>query len=188
MRSVQEFIDYAKANPGKLSLASSGVGGTPHLAGELFKSMTGIEMVHVPYRGSSAVYPDLVSGRVHVLFDNLSGPVLALIGERKLRALGETALARWPSLPDLPAVAETVPGFEVIVWYGLFAPRATPSDVIATLNRAVNAALADPGMLARIAEIGGAPMPMTPAELDAFVRADTEKWRKVIATAHITAE
>jgi len=151
VKTVQDFIDYAKANPGKLSMASSGVGATPHLAGELFKAMTGIAMVHVPYRGSSAVYPDLVSGRVHVLFDNLGGPVLALIGDGKLRALGETALTRWPSLPDLPAVAETVSGFEVIVWYALFAPRATPPDVIATLNRAVNAALADPAMRARIA-------------------------------------
>jgi len=188
VRSVQDFIACAKANPGRLSMASSGVGATPHLAGELFKSMTGIEMVHVPYRGSSAVYPDLVSGRVHVLFDNLGGPVLALIGDGKLRALGETALTRWPSLPDLPAVAETVPGFEVIVWYGLFAPKATPPDVIATLNRAINAALADPAMRARIAAGGGAPMPMSPAELDAFVRADTEKWRRVIEAAHISAE
>jgi tripartite-type tricarboxylate transporter receptor subunit TctC len=188
VRTVQDFIDYAKANPGKLSMASSGVGGTPHLAGELFKSMTGVEMVHVPYRGSSAVYPDLVSGRVHVLFDNLSGPVLSLIGDRKLRVLGETALDRWPSLPDLPAVAETVPGFEVIVWYGLFAPKATPPDVIATLNDAINAALTNASMRARIADSGGAPMRMTPAELDAFVRADTEKWRKLIEAAHISAE
>jgi tripartite-type tricarboxylate transporter receptor subunit TctC len=188
VKTVQDFIDYAKANPGKLSMASSGVGATPHLAGELFKSTTGIEMVHVPYRGSSAVYPDLVSGRVHVLFDNVGGPVLSLIGDGKLRALGETALTRWPSLPDLPAVAETVPGFEVIVWYGLFAPRATPPDVIATLNHAVNASLTDPTMCARIADGGGEPMPMSPAALDAFVRADLAKWRQVIETAHISAE
>jgi tripartite-type tricarboxylate transporter receptor subunit TctC len=188
VRSVAELIDYAKANPGKLSFGSSGVGASPHLAGELFKSMTGVNMLHVPYRGSSAVYPDLVSGRVQVFFDNLSGTVLALIREGKLRALGVTSAARWPSLPDLPAVAETVPGYEVIVWYGVFAPKRTPPALVDALNHGINAALADPGIRARMADIGGQPMPMTPVELDAFVRADIAKWRKVIEFAKISAD
>jgi tripartite-type tricarboxylate transporter receptor subunit TctC len=188
VRSVAELIDYAKANPGKLSFASSGVGASPHLAGELFKSMTGVNMLHVPYRGSSAVYPDLVSGRVQVFFDNLSGTVLGLIHEGKLRALGVTSATRWPSLPDLPAVAETLPGYEVIVWYGVFAPNGTPPAVVDALNKGINAALADPGIRARMADIGGQPMPMTPAELDAFVRADIAKWRKVIEFAKISAD
>ncbi len=188
VHSVREFIDYAKANPGKLTMASSGVGASPHLAGELFKSMTGVDMLHVPYRGSSAVYPDLVSGRVQVFFDNLSGSVLGLIHEGKLRALGVTTAGRWPSLPDLPAVAETVPGYEVVVWYGVFAPKGTPPAVVEALNKGINAALADPKTRARMADIGGEPMPMTPAELDAFVRADIAKWRKVIEFAKISAD
>jgi len=150
--------------------------------------MTGVDMLHVPYRGSSAVYPDLVSGRVQAFFDNLSGTVLALIHEGKLRALGVTSAARWPSLPDLPAVAETVPGYEVIVWYGVFAPKGTPPALVDTLNKGINAALADPSIRARMADIGGEPMPMTAAELDAFVRADIAKWRKVIEFAKISAD
>jgi tripartite-type tricarboxylate transporter receptor subunit TctC len=188
VHSVAELIDHAKANPGKLSFASSGIGASPHLAGELFKSMTGVNMLHVPYRGSSAVYPDLVSGRVQVFFDNLSGTVLGLIHEGKLRALGVTSAARWPSLPELPAVAEIVPGYEVIVWYGVFAPRSTSPALVDALNKGINAALADPGVRARMADIGGEPMPMTPAELDAFVRADIAKWRKVIEFAKISAD
>ncbi|HLH88049.1 MAG TPA: tripartite tricarboxylate transporter substrate binding protein [Xanthobacteraceae bacterium] len=188
VHSVAELIAYAKANPGKLSFASSGVGASPHLAGELFKSSTGVNMLHVPYRGSSAVYPDLVSGRVQVFFDNLSGTVLGMIHEGKLRALGVTSAKRWPTLPDLPALAETVPGYEVIVWYGIFAPKATPPAVIDALNKGINAALADPDIRKRMADIGGEPMPMTPAELDAFVRADIAKWRKVIEFAKISAD
>jgi tripartite-type tricarboxylate transporter receptor subunit TctC len=188
VHSVAEFIAYAKANRGKLTMASSGVGASPHLAGELFKSMAGVEMLHVPYRGSSAVYPDLVSGRVQVFFDNLSGSVLGLIHEGKLRALGVTTATRWPSLPDLPAVAETVPGYEVLVWYGMFAPKGTPTAVTEALNKEINAGLSDAKMRARMAGIGGEPMPMTPAELDTFVRADIAKWRKVIEFAKISAD
>ena len=188
VKSVREFIDYAKANPGKLSMASSGVGASPHLSGELFKFMAGIDMLHVPYRGSSAAYPDLISGRVHVLFDNLGGPVLALLGAGKLHALGVTTTVRSPALPDVPTIADTVPGYEVSVWYGLFAPRGTPPDAIATLNKAINEGLASPKILARITDGGGVPMPMSPAELDTFVRNDIDKWRKVIEAAKIPAE
>jgi tripartite-type tricarboxylate transporter receptor subunit TctC len=188
VHSVREFMDYAKANPGKLTMASSGVGASPHLAGELFKSMTGVNMLHVPYRGSSAVYPDLVSGRVQVFFDNLSGTVQGLIHEGKLRALGVTTATRWPSLPDMPAVAETVPGYEVVVWYGIFAPKGTPAAVIGALNKEINAALADAGIRKHMSDIGGQAMPMSPAELDTFVRADIAKWRKVIEFAKISAD
>ena len=144
VKTVQEFIDYAKAHPGQLSMASSGVGASPHLSGELFKFMTKIDMVHVPYRGSSAAYPDLITGKVHLLFDNLSGPALELIRSGQLRVLGVTAASRWESLSDVPAIAETVPGYDVTIWYGLFAPKNTPAEIVAALSRSVNAGLSDP--------------------------------------------
>jgi tripartite-type tricarboxylate transporter receptor subunit TctC len=187
VKTVQDFIDYAKANPGKLSMASSGVGASPHLSGELFKFMTKIEMVHVPYRGSAAVYPDLMAGNVHVLFDNLAGSI-ELARSGKLRALGVTSAKRWDSLPDIPAIAETVPGYEVNVWYGIVAPKNTPPLVVAALSTAIDAALADPKIIMRFAEAGGLPMPMSPDELGKFMAEDTEKWRKVAAFAGISAE
>jgi tripartite-type tricarboxylate transporter receptor subunit TctC len=187
VRTVQEFIDYARARPGQLSMASSGIGASPHLSGELFKFMTRIEMVHVPYRGSAAIYPDLMAGNVHVLFDNLAGSI-ALARAGKLRALGVTTAKRWDALPDIPAIAETVPGYEVNVWYGIFAPRNTPPDVIATLNKAIGVALSDPKVTARFAELGGLPMPMSPAELGKYVAEDTEKWRKVVEFAGVRLE
>ncbi|HEY6256619.1 MAG TPA: tripartite tricarboxylate transporter substrate binding protein [Xanthobacteraceae bacterium] len=187
VRTVQEFIDFAKAHPGGLSMASSGVGASPHLSGELFKFMTKIEMVHVPYRGSAAVYPDLMTGAVHVLFDNLAGSI-ELVRAGRLRALAVTTANRWDSLPDIPAIAETVPGYEVSVWYGIVAPKGTPSPILAALNKAVAAALVDPKVVARFAELGGLPMPMTPDELGRFIADDTEKWRKVIAFAGVSAE
>jgi tripartite-type tricarboxylate transporter receptor subunit TctC len=186
--SVKEFIDHAKAHPGALSMASSGVGASPHLSGELFKFMAKIDLVHVPYRGSAAAYPDLITGKVHVLFDNLGGPVLELVRGGKLRALGVTTAKRWDALPEIPAIAETVPGYEVDIWYGVFAPRNTPSDAVAALNKAINAGLADPSLKARLAEGGGLPMPMTPEELGKFVADDTEKWRKVIEFAGVSAD
>jgi tripartite-type tricarboxylate transporter receptor subunit TctC len=188
VKTVSEFIDYAKANSGQLSMASSGVGASPHLSGELFKFMSKIDMVHVPYRGSAAAYPDLLTGRVHVLFDNLGGPVLDMVRTGKLRALGVTSSSRWESLPDIPAVAESVPGYEVNVWYGIVAPRNTPPQILATLNRALNIALADPKVIARFAENGGKPMPMTTGEFGKFIADDVEKWRKVVAFAGISAE
>jgi tripartite-type tricarboxylate transporter receptor subunit TctC len=188
VNTVKELIDYAKAHPGALSMASSGVGASPHMSGELFKFMTGIDMVHVPYRGSAGAYPDLMTGKVHVLFDNLSGPVLELVRAGKLRALAVTTATRWDSLPDIPAIAETVPGYEVSIWYGVFAPRNTPPQVVEALNKAVNAGLADPHVKARLAEGGGIPMPMSPDELGKFVADDTEKWRKVVEFAGVTAE
>jgi tripartite-type tricarboxylate transporter receptor subunit TctC len=188
VRTVQEFIDYAKSYPGRLSMASSGVGASPHLSGELFKFMTKIEMVHVPYRGSSAAYLDLVSGKVHVLFDNLGGPVLELVQSGKLRALGVTSANRWESHKEIPAVAETVPGYEVSIWYGLFAPKGTPTEIVGALNGAISEGLSNPRVATRIAEGGGVAMRMTSAEFGAFVKDDVDKWRKVIEFAGISAD
>jgi tripartite-type tricarboxylate transporter receptor subunit TctC len=187
VNTVQEFIDYAKANPGKLSMASSGHGTTVHLSGELFKAMTKIEMVHVPYRGSSAAYPDLMTGKVHVLFDNLTGAI-QLVRSGKIRALGVTTDTRWGAVPDLPTIAETVPGYEASVWYGIVAPKGTPPEIVTVLNKAVNAALADPKLLARFEEAGGLPMPMSPGELGRLIAEETEKWRKVVEFAGVSVD
>jgi tripartite-type tricarboxylate transporter receptor subunit TctC len=186
--SVKDFIDYAKANPGKISFASSGVGASPHLSGEYFKFLTKIDMVHVPYRGSAAAYPDLMSGKVEVLFDNLGGPVLQMVRAGTLRALGVTSAQRWPLLPDLPAIAETVPGYEIYVWYALFAPKNTPPEIVAALNGALKDAVADPKVAARFAQDGGVPAVMTPEELARFLADDEANWRKMVEAAGIPAE
>ena len=185
--TVQEFIDYARANSGKVLFASSGNGTSVHLSAELFKAMTRIEMMHVPYRGASAAYPDLMTGKVHVLFDNLPG-VIEFARTGKLRALAVTTARRWPSLPDLPTIAETVPGFEASIWYGIFAPSRTPPDIVAALNSAINASLADPKFAARLADAGGKPMPMTPAELGRFVAEDINRWRQAVEFAGISVD
>jgi tripartite-type tricarboxylate transporter receptor subunit TctC len=179
VRTVAEFISYVKANPGKLSFASSGTGASPHMSGELFKTMTGIDMIHVPYRGAGPAMTDLLPGRVQVMFDNLPSSIEHIRAGR-LRALGVTSAKRSDALPDVPTIGETVPGYEVSVWNGICVPRGTPPEIIATLNRAVNAVLADPKLQARFAELGGAPMPMTPAEFGNLVVAETEKWAKVV--------
>jgi tripartite-type tricarboxylate transporter receptor subunit TctC len=178
-RTVAEFIDYAKANPGKVYFASSGTGASPHMSGELFKAMTGINMIHVPYRGAGPAMTDLLPGRVQVMFDNLPSSIEHIRAGR-LRALGVTAGKRSEALPDVPTIGETVPGYEVSVWNGIAAPKGTPPEVIDTLNRAVNAVLADPRLQARFADLGGAPMPMTPAEFGKLVAEETEKWAKVV--------
>jgi tripartite-type tricarboxylate transporter receptor subunit TctC len=178
-RTVAEFIDYAKANPGKVSFASSGTGASPHMSGELFKTMTGIDMLHVPYRGAGPAMTDLLPGRVQLMFDNLPSSIEHIRAGR-LRALGVTAAKRSEALPDVPTIGETVPGYEVAVWNGIAAPKGTPPEIIDTLNRAVNAVLADPRLQARFAELGGAPMPMTPAEFGHLVAEETEKWAKVV--------
>jgi tripartite-type tricarboxylate transporter receptor subunit TctC len=188
VHTVQEFIDYARAHPGQISFASSGVGASPHLSGEYFKFLTKIDMVHVPYRGSAAAYPDLMSGKVHVLFDNLGGPVLEMVRAGTLRALGVTSAQRWPLLPDMPAIAETVPGYEIYVWYALFAPRNTPPDIVMLLNSALKNAAAEPGIVARFKQDGGVPTTMTPNELAKFMADDEARWRKMVEAAGITAE
>jgi len=186
--TVQEFIDYAKANPGKLSMASSGVGASPHLSGEYFKSMAKIDMVHVPYRGSAGAYPDLISGKVQVLFDNLGGPALQMVRSGQLRALAVTSARRWPLLPDLPTIAETVPGYDVDVWYGMFAPRNTPPEIIKQLNTGLANVVADPKVAARFAEDGGLPSPMPVESLAKFLVDDQARWRKMVEAAGLTAE
>ena len=185
--NIAEFIAYARANPRRINFASGGVGTSPHLSGELFKVMTGVELVHVPYRGTAPALTDLLAGEVQVLFDNLPGSI-GHIKSGKVRALGVTAAKRVPALPDVPAIAETVPGYEASVFYGIAAPKDTPPDIIATLNHAVNAVLADPKLKARIAELGGEPMPMTPAQLGNLVAEETEKWGKVVKFAGVRAD
>jgi tripartite-type tricarboxylate transporter receptor subunit TctC len=177
-KSVAELIDYAKANPGKINMASAGNGSVTHLAGELFMMMAGVSMVHVPYRGAEAM-PDLVTGRTQVMF----APVAMSIGfirDGRLRALAVTSSRSSPVLPGIPPLASIIPGYEVIGWYALGAPKATPADMIAALNKAVNASLAEPAIANRIRALGAEPMIMSPSELDAFVAADTARWAKAV--------
>ncbi|MBV8923723.1 Bug family tripartite tricarboxylate transporter substrate binding protein [Bradyrhizobium sp.] len=187
VKSVKELIDYCKKNPGKISFASSGNGTTVHMSAELFKAMTGCEMVHVPYRGSALAFPDLISDKVQLIFDNLP-TALAQARGGSLRALGVTSRERWPGLPDMPAIAETVPGFESMVFYGMSAPKGTPPEIVAILNKAVNEVLDDPKLKARLAELGGVPMPMTPEAYGALIAEETERWRKVVAFAGVSVE
>lgn len=186
-RTVAEFIAYAKANAGKLNMGASGVGGPTQLYGELFKAMTGIDMVAVPYRGVGMALPDLISGRLDVIF----APVATAVGQiraGKLRPLGVTSAARIAALPDVPTIGETVSGYEASGWTGLCAPANTPSEIVATLNQHVNAALADTGFKAKLAELGLEPYASTPVEFGKFIADSTEKWGKVIRTAGIKAE
>ncbi|HLH96204.1 MAG TPA: tripartite tricarboxylate transporter substrate binding protein [Xanthobacteraceae bacterium] len=185
--TVAEFIDYAKANPGKLYFASSGTGASPHMSGELFKAMTGVDIVHVPYRGAGPAMSDLIPGRVQLMFDNLPSSI-PHIRSGELRALGVTSAKRSAALPDVPAIAETVPGYEVDVWNGIVAPRGTSPEIIARLNRAVNTVLSEPRLLARFAELGGTPMPMRPEEFGALLSAEVVKWAKVVKFAGIKPE
>jgi tripartite-type tricarboxylate transporter receptor subunit TctC len=183
--SVPELIAYAKANPGKLNMVSTGVGGIPQVAGELFKMMTGIEMVTVPYRGNPR--PDLVGGQVQVMFDTLPAAI-ELIRAGKLRALAVTTAVRQQVLPDIPTVAEFLPGYEASGWQGIVAPKATPKEIVETLNHEIDAALADAGIKAQLANLGAVPMPMTPAEFGRYIGDETGKWAKVIAFAGIKPE
>ena len=178
-KSVSEFISYAKANPGKINMASAGNGATSHLAGELFKMMVGASMVHVPYRGGAAARADVIAGRAQLMFD----PVVDSIGfirDGRLRALAVTSSNPSPDLPGIPPLASLVPGYDVTSWYGLGAPKATPVATIAVLNKAVNACLAEPAIADRIRGLGAEPMIMSPKELDAFVVADTARWAKAV--------
>ena len=187
VKTVAEFIAYAKANPGTINMASPGAGTSPHMSGELFKMMTGIQMQHVPYRGAGPAYPDLMTGKTQVFFDNLPGSV-EFVKTGKLRALGVTSAQRSFVFPDLPSIGETIPGYDVSLYYGVSAPRGTPPDVVATLNKAINAALADPKMKTRIAEFGGTPLVLTPAEFGKLLADETEKWAKVVNTVGLSIE
>jgi tripartite-type tricarboxylate transporter receptor subunit TctC len=184
-KTVPEFIAYAKANPGKVSMASAGNGTATHVFGALFQMMAGVDLLHVPYRGS--FMPDLLGGQVQVVF----GPISQLIEHirtGKLRALAVTTVARQATLPDIPTVAEFLPGYEASVWYGVGAPKNTPAEIVEKLNNATNAALADATVKARFAELGGTTMPMTPAEFSKLIAEETEKWGKVIKSANIKPE
>ena len=177
--TVPEFIAYAKANPGKISMGSSGNGTIGHLAGELFKMMTDVNMIHVPYRSDAPALTDLLAGQVQVMFANMPSSI-EHVRAGKLRPLAVTTAVRWLALPDLPPVADFVSGYEVRGWFGVGAPKATPREVVATLNAAINASLSDPKLKARIEQLGSMPMPFTPDEFDAFIAAETEKWAKVV--------
>ena len=179
-KSVAELINYAKANPGKIDMASAGNGTTMHLAGELFKMMGGVSIVHVPYRGGEQARTDLVAGRVQLMFAAVVA-ANGFIRDGRLRALAVTSPNPSPVLPGIPPLASVVPGYEVSAWYGLGAPKATPAGTVAALNKAVNASLAEPAIADRIRELGAEPMVMSPSELDAFVAADTAKWAKAVA-------
>lgn len=186
-RTVAEFIDYAKKNPDKVNMASSGSGTSVHLSGELFKSMTGINMKHVPYKGAGPATIDLIGGQVDVIFDNMPS-IISHIRAGSVRALAVTSAQRSPALPDVPTVAETVPGYEASAWFGVSAPKGTPPAVIARLNREVNAALADPVMKAKLADLGGMPIPGTPEQFWATHRMETEKWAKTVQFSGAKAE
>jgi tripartite-type tricarboxylate transporter receptor subunit TctC len=185
--SVAEFIAYAKANPGKINFASGGVGSSQHVAGELFDFMTGVKMVHVPYRGTSLALNDLLAGQVQVTFSPIPASV-GYIRAGKLRALAVTSAKRSPALPDVPTVAETVPGYEAVAIDGLGAPAGTPKEIIATLNATVNAALGDQQIMARLQALGSVPNPMSPDEFANFIATETSKWAKVVKFANITPE
>jgi tripartite-type tricarboxylate transporter receptor subunit TctC len=181
-KTVAEFIAYGKKNPGKINMASSGNGTSVHLSGELFMAMTGIKMTHVPYRGANPALTDLIAGTVDVLFDNLPSSIEFIRGN-KLRALAVTTDKRNAALPDVPTVADTVPGYEASAWFGIGAPKNTPPEIIAKLNKAVNDALADPKMQAKLADLGGIPMPGTPADFGKVMADETAKWEKVVKFA-----
>jgi tripartite-type tricarboxylate transporter receptor subunit TctC len=178
-RTVPELIAYAKANPGKVNMASAGFGSAPHMAGELFNVMAGVKMVHVPYRGQGPALTDLLGGQVQVLFATTPG-TSDYIATGKLRALAVTTASRIAMLPDLPPVGDFVPGYESSQWYGLGAPAKTSADIVATLNREINAAFADAKMKSRFADIGGEPLTGTPDEFGKFIAGETEKWGKVV--------
>jgi tripartite-type tricarboxylate transporter receptor subunit TctC len=186
-KSVPELIAYAKANPGKLNFASAGIGSGPHMSGELFKMMAGVDMVPVHYRGSGPAFTDLLGGQVQVYFPGTASSI-AYIRAGKLRALAVTAATRSDALPDIPTVGEFVPGYETSTWFGLGAPKATPAEIVDKLNKEVNAALDDPKMKARIADLGGSPFPGSPAAFGKHLADETEKWGKVIRFAGLKAQ
>jgi tripartite-type tricarboxylate transporter receptor subunit TctC len=186
-KTVPDFIAYAKADPRKVNMASGGTGAPSHIAGELFKMMTGIDMLHVPYRGGAPALTDLMGGQVQVYF----GPITASIEHIKagrLRALAVTSATRSEVLPNIPTVGEFVPNYEASTWYGVGAPKATPAEIVDKLNREFNAGLADPKIKSRLADLGGVPMPMTPPDFGKFIADETEKWAKVVKFAGLKPE
>jgi tripartite-type tricarboxylate transporter receptor subunit TctC len=185
--AVSEFIAYAKANPSKISFGSSGIGGSGHLAGELFKIMAGVNLMHVPYRGIAPALNDLLGGQVQVTFASMPSSI-EYIRAGKLRALAVTTATRSEVLPDVPTVREFVPGYEASFWYGLGAPKKTPDEIIDKLNKEINAGLVDPKLKARLADLGGDVLALSPADFGKLITDDTEKWGKVVKFANIKAE
>jgi tripartite-type tricarboxylate transporter receptor subunit TctC len=186
-KTVPEFIAYAKANPGKINMASAGNGSVPHVAGELFRFMTGVDLVNVGYSGGGPALIDLIAGRVQVMFEPTLS-TLPYIKAGQLRALAVSSAARSPALPDVPTVGEFVKGYEATAWFGIGAPRKTPAEIIEALNKDINAGLADPKLQQRILDLGGLPMPLSPAEFAQLIAGETEKWAKVIKFASIKVE
>jgi tripartite-type tricarboxylate transporter receptor subunit TctC len=187
VKTVPELISYAKANPGKISMASAGNGSAPHMAGELFKMMAGVDMLHIPYRGQGPALTDLLGGQVQVLFATAPGTA-EYIATGKLRALAVTTAARAEVLPELPPVGDFVPGYETSQWYGLAAPANTPAEIVDKLNKEINAAIADPGMKARLAALGGEPLPGSPADFGRLIAEETDKWAKVVRAGGLKPE
>ena len=187
VKTVPEFIAYCKANPGKVNMASSGSGTSTHLSGELFKTMTGCNMVHVPYRGAGPVLTDLIGGQVQVFFDNLPSSAPHIKGN-SIRALAVTSAAREPSMPATPTVGDAVPGYEATAWFGIGMPKGTPREAIDKVNAEVNKALADPKMRERLAALGGVPINGSPDDFGKVIAAETEKWAKVVAASGATVD
>jgi len=186
-RTIPEFINYAKANPGRINMASAGNGTAPHAAGELFKMMAGIDMTHVPYRGGGPALTDLLGGQVQVYFGNMVSSV-EYIKAGTLRALAITTATRWQALPDLPAMADFVPGYEASSWFGIGAPKSTPPEIVDRLNKEINAGLADPKLAARLADLGGTVLALSPADFGKLIADETKKWAKVVEFAGIKPE
>ncbi|HXL13808.1 MAG TPA: tripartite tricarboxylate transporter substrate binding protein [Bradyrhizobium sp.] len=186
-KTVAEFIDYVKANPGKVNMASSGNGTSVHLSGELFMAMSGAKMLHVPYRGAAPAITDMLGNRVQVIFDNMPS-IIQHISSGKLRALAVTTAVRSPELPDVPTVAETVPGYEASALFGMGAPKKTPKEIVEKLNREINAVLAEPELKKRLVELGGEPLISSSDAFGAMIAAETEKWEKVVHSAGLKVE
>jgi tripartite-type tricarboxylate transporter receptor subunit TctC len=183
-KTIPEFIAYARATPGKVNMASEGIGGIGQLLGEMFRMMAGVDMVHVPYRGIALALTDLMGAQVQVMFSSIPGSI-PYVRSGALRALGVTTAKRSEALPEVPTVGEFLPGYDASSWYGVGVPKKTPTEVVEKLNKEINTALVDPKLRARFAELGAEPMMMTPAEFEKFVVAETEKWAKVIRAANI---
>jgi len=186
-KTVPEFIAYSRANPGKINMASSGIGSTSHVVGELFKMMTGVDMAHVPYRGAAPAMTDLLAGQVQVYFSPTPGSI-EYIESGRLRALGVTTATRWGALPAVPAIGEFVSGYEASGWWGIGVPKNTPTEVINELNKEINAALADPKLTARLAELGSTVLALSPAQFGKMIADTTEKWGEVVKFAGLKPE
>jgi tripartite-type tricarboxylate transporter receptor subunit TctC len=186
-KTVQEFIDYCKANPGKINMASSGSGTSVHMSGEMFMMMTGCKMTHIPYKGAGPALTDLIAGQVHVLFDNLPSSI-GHIRQGSIRAVAVTSAQRSPALPNVPTVGDTVKGYEATAWFGVGMPKGTPREIVEKVNAEVNRALADPGMQKKLADLGGIPIPGTPEDFGRVVQGEVDKWAKVVKASGATVE